>query len=356
MTSFVHSKSGAPTPHKKSLDIPGSPVNPKLPSLPISKTNIKIENVEVLQSDQSIDDAFKIISETLTAPVFDKEKNQFTGIIDLQNFLGFILYKLPMPPTGVEMKSNLGEIEKFPYMVLDKNATVSQLLKYFNTGVHTAFILNEMKKLEMISQLSIAKWIKDNIQEFGDLGDKPIGELLTTIPAKSLISIKNTQPVYEALKVLYSERIYGMAIVDDANKVVGNISIIDIKYASNYLDKLSLPLKDFFKQRPIYTCSSDSTLLEVLNQFIDKGIHRLHIVANNQPIDVGDHFVPAHISFTPHDENFISLSLFILSTHPPPPTICSTRSPTITTSSQMYHPPLPSSSSEQLLTHGVSWE
>ncbi|EFA79272.1 hypothetical protein PPL_07690 [Heterostelium album PN500] len=289
MTSFVHSKSRdgpIKSTHHSNVDIN------KITTVPISKTNLQTQNITVLDSKETIENGFKvciIISESLSAPIFDKESNQFTGLLDIRHFLGYILYKLPVPHSGTqEKKIYLKELDKYPFNVLDINSNILELLKYFNSGVHSAFILNEKKQIEMISQLSLIRWMLANIDDL-KIGNDKIKDLFhgeQQHKFSKVHSILNTKSVVEALRELYVQNIYGMPILDENKNIVGNISIVDIKEANDNLDKLILPLKIYFKERPIYSISENSTFKELLQIFDSKQIHRIYLMEENKPIGI----------------------------------------------------------------------
>ncbi|EGG23057.1 hypothetical protein DFA_05187 [Cavenderia fasciculata] len=288
MASMLH-------PHSNNVRVPGKRIddaynlfNGAFLNMPISKTDIPIEPVVILDVNQPIEEGYKIVSTKLAAPVFDKTKNQFVGIVDIKHFLGYILYKMPFPPTGVEEKHTISELLMFPCYVLDKNSTICELFKYFNTGVHSAFILNEKKQIQMISQMSLIRWIREHINEIG-IGGQSIGHLVKDDQIhkfSKVFSIDEKEPVVNALKIIYTENIYGMPILRD-DRVVGNISVVDLTLAQDNLDKLTIPLSLFFKDRPVFTCWKNSTLIDVLDKMIEHNVHRLHVVeGDNLPYGI----------------------------------------------------------------------
>ncbi|GAM18597.1 hypothetical protein SAMD00019534_017720, partial [Acytostelium subglobosum LB1] len=259
-------------------------------SMPLHKANIQMQSVNILDPNMPIEDGFHIITKVLSAPLFDKDRNQFIGILDIRHFLGYILYKLPLPPSGMKEKQvYLRDLDRSQYTILDRNSTISELLKYFNTGLHSAFVLNEMKQIEVITQISFAKWIKDNIERLGSIKEQPIKDIFKGEQHHNFAkvhSIENSKSVVEALKELYTKNIYGMPVVDKDHRIVGNFSIIDIKEANDNLDMLILPLKDYFGERPIFSCSQDGKLAELLDMFVQKKIHRVYLTEKGQPVGI----------------------------------------------------------------------
>ncbi|KAN0039977.1 hypothetical protein ACTA71_011859 [Dictyostelium dimigraforme] len=256
---------------------------------PISTSTLQLQKVQILDTSVSIEDGFNVIIDQLSAPVYDSKKEKFIGICDLKHFLSYILYKLPFPPTGDYVESSITDMELFPFTTLDKKSSILQLLKYFDTGVHRAFILNEKKQIEMISQLSILRWFKENAEEFGDMKNKDIISLDRNYNLHSFSkvhSILETEPVFKAFQLIQKYKIYGMPIVDERNQIVGNISIHDLKYASTNLDKLALPLKMYVEERPPITCDKSTKLSELFNIFLNNQIHRVHLVEGGKPIGI----------------------------------------------------------------------
>ncbi|KYR02723.1 hypothetical protein DLAC_00187 [Tieghemostelium lacteum] len=256
---------------------------------PIDQSGLLLSKVKCLNEKVPIEEAFDLILEQLSAPLFNTIKNQYVGIIDLKHFLNYILFKLPFPQTGNYVKQSLLDLQCFPFHTLSHDSNVLSLFKYFETGVHRAFILDKNNELKMISQIDLIHWLKSNISQFPELADKDLLHLSKFYELKSISKVHKinfNEPVFRAFQDIHKYNIYGMPIVNDQDIIVGNISIHDLKNAKENLDKLALPLNLYFMERPIFTCDKNTKLPELFNMFDDHHIHRVHFVENNHPVGV----------------------------------------------------------------------
>lgn len=109
-----------------------------------------------------------------------------------------------------------------------------------------------------------------------------------------VISIQSTELVLEAFKRMRDNEIGGLPVVEGPNnKIVGNISIRDIRHLLLNPDIFSsfrqLTVSDFMRtvtSRSPITCKLDSTLGNVIHSLASNSGHRVYVVSNEEENEV----------------------------------------------------------------------
>jgi len=114
----------------------------------------------------------------------------------------------------------------------------------------------------ILSQSNVINMISDNITLFSMITNKNVSDLRLGI--KQVFSVKVSQPIKDAFKLISDNGISGVGVVDDSNVLVGNVSASDIKITGAFCEgsfqKLNTPIKDILgdtmaKKKPIF-CDS----------------------------------------------------------------------------------------------------
>jgi len=123
------------------------------------------------------------------------------------------------------------------------------------------------------------------VEDFGLGSNRPVA----TIPRSSR--------TIDAFVTMYTENVTGLAVVDEANQVVGNMSLSDLKemeYSAQMFRGLYIPVSEFIlRKRLPYTRSSlvwvdkYDTIMEVLNKFRKHRVHRVYILDLGSKIPTG---------------------------------------------------------------------
>jgi len=106
---------------------------------------------------------------------------------------------------------------------------------------------------------------------------------------KAVIKIKNSEPTNKALKLMKQNNINGVAVVDQQDRIVGNISASDlksIKFDSTLMPTLRSPIQQFLqdRQKIIYSVAPHSKIEEVMNSMISHRVHRMYVVDTNNHV------------------------------------------------------------------------
>jgi len=156
------------------------------------------------------------------------------------------------------------------------------------TQVHRLAIGDE-KIIDYISQSEVVKLLKEK-EVFAPIASKTIEEL--NLCNKSLISVKEGDRVIEAFKLMVTNKVSGVAVINDKQQFVGQISSSDIKcisltgemvtrlyetyhpYRKILIEKYKVPVKTI-------TVPLGSKLSEVLDTIVNNRLHRVFLIGKD---------------------------------------------------------------------------
>ncbi|VEU19750.1 DEKNAAC100338 [Brettanomyces naardenensis] len=280
----------------------------------------------VIGDNISVEDAFKtLVKNGLTSvPVehYKDDPNCFTfDYADLNAYLLLVLNKVKpeslysMDYTPKEeipdliRKAQRGEqvpvsfviriSNKNPFIKLTESDTLSTVVEILGTGVHRVAITKGNRLTGVLSQRRLIKFLWDNARRF------PSMEPLLTSSLQSLhigspnpVSIYGDQLLIEAFMKMHTLKISSLAVVDRNYRLLGNISVTDVRLVSkssrsdllykSCLHFISVILnsrglengKDSF---PIFHVTSSSSLARTIAKLVATKSHRLWIVKPDNP-------------------------------------------------------------------------
>jgi len=237
-----------------------------------------------LERNTPVAKSFDIIAEekVLSAPVWDSEQKKWSTIVDIQDYLQYVLSRFGSQKSTEDAGSAVYHIanlsKRDPLIVIPPTATVIAVLKMFDHHLHRILVANSIHSAEntfIVAQSDIISWLSLNKASLGGDVNKTLQEFGMV---KEPFTINKHETAFDAFKFLSDHHLYGMAIVDDNQKICGNISVTDLKYAYHNLGKLSLPLEQFFPSQKPLTCTPQTRLIDVIDKFASQEVHRFHIV------------------------------------------------------------------------------
>jgi len=165
-----------------------------------------------------------------------------------------------------------------------------RIVRLFGLGVHRVAMLDLNGNLtNLISQSDVVKYLNDNIKLIGENADKTIKEL-NIVSEDGLVVAESSQTVISAFKLLASNLVSAVPIVDSKGTIAGTLSVSDLKQIKDDLSPLLLSVGQYkAKQETILdiVCTMDTTLRSVIEMLASTGVHRVWVVdENRKPISV----------------------------------------------------------------------
>jgi len=169
-------------------------------------------------------------------------------------------------------------------------------------GLHRVPIIDESRKLVgILTQSQIVQYLSKHMDEIGNVRSKPLANFRHR--TDEVITVKETDVAMDAFTLMVSKNITGLAVVNDEGKLVGAISLRDLKGISSdgrliigrlyqsvkvFLDKLKLGSKEPDRPRNAVKATLNDTFEAVARTLVEHNIHRVFIVNNqNDRIPIG---------------------------------------------------------------------
>lgn len=268
---------------------------------------VKSQQLVKFKSNDLVKDVFQTLvkNDLLSAPVFDPIKKEFIGMVDLKDFVDFIM-SIHMKGDPIvftaEKMSDLSGTN--PFIPVDEDTLVVEALKEFNIKrVHRMAITKHGEASNVISvlaELAIVEWVAQNKEKLIPHGQMTLKQLnLGGVENfHQVISITESDSLLAALSIIEKYNIHGLPVVDTDGRIVGNFSVSDIKYmvsadVSNENNiHLGMTIKDFLQKYkdvrpPLLTCTSSAKFIDIICQLADSKVHRIHVVdADKKPVDI----------------------------------------------------------------------
>lgn len=260
------------------------------------------QELVTVKSDADLSETFDIMIKKRihSAPVIDPKTHQYVGILDMKDFVAYILWLFgDKNKTSLEnMAETTTDImnlwKKNPFVAILDSSPVWEALDYIcKSRAHNIPVVDSKSKVSvsaMLSQSTLISWISQQSSSVLEPINVPIEKLLSS--AKKLITVKHTDKMLSVYQTLYDNDIYGCAVVDGEGKLVGNISVTDLQFSVNdnidYLMNPSSKMLEHFTSRykPI-VCTAKDMLPKVLETVAIHGIHRIYVVdEHNKPLQV----------------------------------------------------------------------
>jgi len=293
--------------------------------------NTKVEELRtpsgkifVAYRNEAAPDVFRglITQQVLSCPVLTQKGSFHFACVDMMNYVEYFVGQLKDKDT-ISMKEDFWSVMtkevKFKEMKV-KDLMVSPLsfrntfhpLKpgfslytavealAIGTNVRRLPIVDENRKIvNLITQSQIVDLTLKNVRLLGKKKSKPIH--LCSPMYRHVHSIVATQPAIEGFKIMIEKCCSGIAVVDEHGKLIGNISVKDLKAidtdgkwfsrlffpASKYIEELQ---KDFpHHKRPFHaiTVHGSDTIETTLHKLVENKIHRVYIVdEHHKPVGV----------------------------------------------------------------------
>eukprot|EP01118_Nematostelium_gracile_P019596 TRINITY_DN913_c0_g1_i1.p1 TRINITY_DN913_c0_g1~~TRINITY_DN913_c0_g1_i1.p1 ORF type:complete len:345 (-),score=81.03 TRINITY_DN913_c0_g1_i1:82-1056(-) len=265
-----------------------------------------------VEKKDSVTDGFKklIENQILSVPLYDERHHQYTAFLDMLDFVHAIVgtgIGLGSGSVGDLMsgseqlkKQNCGQVAdvsmRNPWYPVGSEASLGMALRLMvDHGVHRIPILSPDGLLaSVVTQSQLVRELYNRLSLF-DIGDKTIEQL--QIGIKEVLTIHQDQKAIEAFDLIFKNKVTGVAVVDDAGRLIGNISATDMRNIGadiNYVSRVFHPTIDYLKLGPNgaeikkpYCVQLSATLGETMEILVNTKTHRIYIVdKNDTPIGV----------------------------------------------------------------------
>ncbi|KAJ2000682.1 cell separation during budding [Coemansia sp. RSA 2322] len=297
---------------------------------PWLQTQVKdlVENQQVIQvnSDATIEEACEtLIKHNIqSVPLYDAKTQSYVGMFDLHDLATYILVKRSSNTDMDEISpadcsdlarnaltlgkkkfgarttesddvvvsriADMSQINPF-YSVLPET-TLAQVVAVFAKGTHRVAVMDGTGKIQgILSQTRVIR----HFFEHGDSDalDRPLKDL--GLVTGDVVTVRPDTVVMHALSLLEHWRISSLAIVDEDRRIVGNLSVADVKYVARdrrlaratcielvQTARFVQGLHDGRDRAAVFSVRPDASLRYALTKLIATGAHRVWVTEPRQ--------------------------------------------------------------------------
>ncbi|GAM16848.1 hypothetical protein SAMD00019534_000230 [Acytostelium subglobosum LB1] len=194
---------------------------------------------------------------------------------------------------------------KNPFIPVVKGASLLEAITVMSKNkLHRVpIIANDMsgghgpKIINLVTQSAILQYLSKNIDKLGNWSNKSLKDL--GFEEKHVITINYHKRALEAFQLMAEHRVNGIAVVDEKNQILANISARDLKELLNetrIFENLFLSVGEFISKvrqqdykavHPSICCSKDEPLKKLITRMAAAKIHRVFMVdQDRKPIGV----------------------------------------------------------------------
>jgi CBS-domain-containing membrane protein len=155
-------------------------------------------------------------------------------------------------------------------------------------NVHRLAVVDSMGNLvSVLSQSRVTRWLANRSEwVMGDLATMTVEEF--RLGYRDVVTIHQNEKTINAFMRMYNTNISGLAVTDDTDTVIGNISISDLKdigYSASMFRRLYVSCGAFLNRKiegglvpKLVYANRSTTIKEVLEKYRDNRIHRVYVV------------------------------------------------------------------------------
>jgi len=273
-------------------------------------------DVVVVNASDSITDAFYTLVDNnlVSAPVYDSVLNQYVTFLSLLDIISYLveIYQFRIETADPRIEelvlqdrfkntpvSALGiGYWRNPWYTISQDASILDALSMFartRADQIAVFDING-NFVNVLTQHMLVQWLAQrSFEEIGQLSSKSIQTL--RLGLQRVIRVHKNTALLHAFMRMHDVNVSGVAVVDDFNRVIGNISTTDFQeIGSGVINfrKLYLSCETFLNQKlqgkntpQLLYVHKDQSVRDVLDIFYRYKIHRVYIVERDTFAPVG---------------------------------------------------------------------
>jgi len=271
-------------------------------------------SVVTLDSTSSIYTCLMTFVETgiLSAPVYDEASGEYLGFMDMMDVVRQLVDKFGEQHlqhhdalhaarqeaffTTTHIKDIIDFKDRNPFVAVAADTTLASLLDLFTAdskyvrrvAVVDPAVAGRGQIVSIVSQFALISYISKH--------HSLISQPTTTVSAfyaadKAVVSLSGGQSVLAAFQLMRNTGVSGVAVVDDSDRLIGSMSIRDLKGLVTsqglVLSRLLLPARSYInlisemsldERHPAVSVLLTDTLVTTIDKLVAAGVHRLFVV------------------------------------------------------------------------------
>eukprot|EP01101_Sappina_pedata_P011519 TRINITY_DN7759_c0_g1_i1.p1 TRINITY_DN7759_c0_g1~~TRINITY_DN7759_c0_g1_i1.p1 ORF type:complete len:340 (-),score=200.36 TRINITY_DN7759_c0_g1_i1:90-1109(-) len=265
-------------------------------------------------STASVADAFKVLieSKVTAVPVIDETKKKHIGFLGMSDVVAMItreftnaeleansddlivLLKSKSNITGLKVLDIMDLSGRNAYYPVEESANLQTAIDLLvKWAVHRIPVVDSEKGnlVTLLTQSQVVSFLQKHIGGF-PFAKKTVGDL--QLGYKKVVSVNQNENAATAFRQISCNKVQGIAVVNDQEQLVGNLSANDLKvigHAGKLIPLLLVPLTEYFKFSPEnatvagpVTVNAATTIEELLLKINFTKVHRVYVTDGAQKV------------------------------------------------------------------------
>jgi len=250
----------------------------------------------------------------LSAPILDKEKNEYIGFIDMVDLVTFLVDIsqeaeilgagfLQLFEEGARFNSTkVFELSNFssrdPFVPVRSDASLYSVVEVLSKyQVHRVPVVDsENRVVNIVTQSAVIAYLGQHMNELGAVMSLQQTIASLNLGHKEVITVNIGDRAIDAFRAMSRHRVSAVGVVDNEHHLIANISVRDIRAIStdaHVIQRMYLPIRQFLLKmnedklnimNPSIACHPTDTYATALSKLVASRVHRLYLV--------DDHWIP----------------------------------------------------------------
>jgi len=259
-------------------------------------------NVVYAQTNETVADVFKklIDCSILSVPLLDVDTQKYIAFIDVFDILAYVVDVLNLPIDKDEswMASSQfqnsscivlpNKSKKNPWYIINENDPIQSAINALSqNNIHRIAVVDSAGRFSsVITQSRIIRFLSNRSLELGELGMQTIEQLNISSPLE--VVARGEDRLLDAFMRMHNYGVSGVPILNSYGKVIGNVSISDIKdigFSAQMFRKLFVSTEQFLDTKVegqnlprLIWAYNTSYFSDVLFKLRANGVHRVYVV------------------------------------------------------------------------------
>ncbi len=179
----------------------------------------------------------------------------------------------------IEERAVQNKSRKDPWKTIKVTDSLQKAINVLSLFHHVA-LEKDGKLVNVVSQMDVLRWLHSDPQRMGSAGRKTLQGL--HLHRKRVICVREGDLAVDAFYSIYRAGVSSAGVIDDQGKLVGALSVADLKLLAESFDftQLLKPVKDFLGDEgsdPIAVHHFD-TLGDCVAKMVTNHVHRVFVV------------------------------------------------------------------------------
>jgi CBS domain-containing protein len=180
----------------------------------------------------------------------------------------------------------VGKSLRSAWVLIGEDSSLQAAINQLQTVHRLAVVDSRGNLVGVLSQSRVAKWLAQRTDaSIGDFANMSIDDF--NFGYCDVQTIHQDEKAVRAFVRMYKNDLSGLAVVDDNDRVVGNISVSDLKgiqktrgmFRNLFVSCLSFINRNEMPKPPVLVSATRNTSMkEVLERYKDNNIHRVYVV------------------------------------------------------------------------------